>query len=140
MANNLYAKPFSANRLPTQKAAIQRFFPGFRCRIKGQKLICGGSLTPSINSPAYSVRLEYPPLPYGRISVISPKLHPRAPHLYRNGSLCLVHPQIFRAHEGLLLAKTVLPWTALWFYFYEGWLETGIWYGPEAPHIGPGQS
>ena len=27
-----------------------------------------------------------------------------------------------------------MDWTIAWIYFYEVWLETKIWYGPEASH------
>ena len=27
-----------------------------------------------------------------------------------------------------------MDWTIAWIYFYEVWLETNIWYGPEVPH------
>ena len=33
-----------------------------------------------------------------------------------------------------LIAKDIVPWTAAWIYFYEYWLRTGEWVGPEAPH------
>jgi hypothetical protein len=32
------------------------------------------------------------------------------------------------------IADTIIPWTAEWLYFYEKWLEDGIWWGHEAPH------
>lgn len=34
----------------------------------------------------------------------------------------------------MLLAESVLPWTAEWLFYYEMWHVTGEWGGPEAPH------
>lgn len=33
-----------------------------------------------------------------------------------------------------MIAETIVPWTALWLLYYELWLETDEWLGPEAPH------
>jgi hypothetical protein len=27
------------------------------------------------------------------------------------------------------IAHTIIPWSVLWFYFFEGWLATGEWEG-----------
>jgi len=32
----------------------------------------------------------------------------------------------------MLIATTILPWTALWLYYYELWLDTGKWLGPSS--------
>jgi len=32
------------------------------------------------------------------------------------------------------VAGDIMGWTAGWIYFYEYWLQTGEWIGPEVPH------
>jgi hypothetical protein len=36
----------------------------------------------------------------------------------------------------MYISETIVPWAALWLAFYEIWLDTDHWYGPEAPHTG----
>ena len=33
-----------------------------------------------------------------------------------------------------LIARYIVPWAAAWLYFYEVWLDLGVWLGPEVPH------
>ena len=54
----------------------------------------------------------------------------RPPHTFERGSLC-VNDRAATPYE--FIADTTVPWIYSWFYFYERWLETGIWYGPQAP-------
>jgi len=32
------------------------------------------------------------------------------------------------------LSDDIFPWICSWFYFYDQWLQTGKWLGPEAKH------
>jgi hypothetical protein len=54
----------------------------------------------------------------------------RPPHTFGDGSLCVNNepPSRFK-----FLAETVVPWIYSWLYFYERWLETGDWLGPQSP-------
>jgi len=54
--------------------------------------------------------------------------------VYADETLCLFWPDewIWRGHE--LVAETIIPWTALWLYYYELWLDTGEWLGPSSHH------
>ena len=125
----------SRDMMVRQKLAMRSKFPGFRCRKKGDSLVFIGTLRPEKTSQSYTIELKYTPLQHPKVFVLSPEIHPRAPHVWSdNKSLCLVNPKIFPWHPRHLVAKLTIPWTALWLYFYEGWLETGIWYGPEFPH------
>lgn len=70
-----------------------------------------------------------------RVLVREPTLVPfqdtgRPPHSFDDGSLC-VSDRVASAHE--FHADTTVPWIYSWFYFYERWLETDIWFGPQAP-------
>ena len=114
---------------------MQRHFPGFHYR--GGKWI--GSLQPSPLSALYRVRIQYrgPRTPI--ILVDDPVIDADAPHRYPDGSVCLFYPgdsgDAIWKHNSII-ALTIVPWTAEWLYFYECWLDTGTWFGDEAPHTG----
>lgn len=36
--------------------------------------------------------------------------------------------------ERACLANTIMPWAAMWLYYYEIWLVTDAWLGPSSPH------
>ncbi|MFC0298455.1 hypothetical protein [Geobacillus jurassicus] len=113
-----------------QRCKIQQFFPSFRYFKKGYWI---GTLRPTLSSPFYTIKIiygKYNP----KVFVIKPTIHKEAPHRYSDGSLCLYYPGDRSYHESLFIADTIIPWTAEWLYYYEKWLEDGIWWGPEAPH------
>ncbi|MCW1431349.1 hypothetical protein [Novosphingobium sp. JCM 18896] len=74
------------------------------------------------------------------LSPLSPREDKAIPHLYglyddpRGAELCLYYPDGAEWSEGMLLAETIVPWTAEWLFYYEMWQVTGTWGGPEAPH------
>jgi hypothetical protein len=87
--------------------------------------------------------------PRATLRVLDPELCTRAdapdkpvPHLYRNSdgrdSLCLYDPGVESAQSEwqtwMPLATTIVPWTAEWLGYYEFWLATGRWHGPEVMH------
>ena len=117
-----------------QRLAMRSKFPGFHCHKKGGCLIFTGMLRPAKANSSYKIQAEYTPSQLPKVFVLSPEIHPRAPHLWDDKSLCLFNPSTFHWHTHYLIAKFIIPWTAFWLYFYEGWLETGNWYGPEFPH------
>lgn len=123
----------------SQKLAMHSKFPDFRCQKKRDGLVFTGALSPGETSPLYEIQVEYIPPKYPKVLVLSPEIHPEAPHRWKDKSLCLFNPRTFRWHSHHLVAKSIIPWTALWLFFYEGWLETGIWYGPESPHDDAGK-
>jgi hypothetical protein len=53
----------------------------------------------------------------------------RPPHTFGDGSLCVNDrsPNDFE-----FIAFTTVPWLYSWLYFYEHWLDTGEWVGPQA--------
>ena len=51
------------------------------------------------------------------------------PHMYPDGSLCLFYPGYKEWYYLDLWADTLIPWTSLWLYYYELWLQTGEWLG-----------
>jgi hypothetical protein len=70
-----------------------------------------------------------------KVYLLRPMLADNAPHVYRkDGSLCVYYFADWTWSEDKHLASTIVPWTIVWLYFYEIWLETGEWLGDEAPH------
>ena len=51
------------------------------------------------------------------------------PHMYANGSLCLYYPKYNEWKYTDSWAETLIPWTSLWLFYYEIWVETGEWLG-----------
>ena len=95
-------------------------------------LDCRVPVQPSPASQVYTIRLVYRHSARPQVTVTDPELtlHPDAeslPHSYPGDQLCLYYPGEWR-HD-MLLATTVLPWTAEWLMHYELWLVTGKWHG-----------
>jgi hypothetical protein len=58
------------------------------------------------------------------------------PHCFKDESLCL--DRLGDEHgcwsDGMPLAESIVLWACEWCFFYEAWLATGEWLGPEYPH------
>jgi len=130
---------FSPRRLsPAHQALlVLKSFPGFEWREGGCRCVLRGGLQPTETSDVYQVSIQYQPDKTPQVFVTSPEIDEDAPHLYGDRSLCLFHPSIFDWHGGRSLADYIVPWTAMWLYFYEKWEELGAWFGPEVPHALP---
>ncbi len=127
-----------AINVPMQHLHVVHRFPGFsRVGLRGATE-WRGALQPRDTSPAYTVavRVRHAVGSVPQTRVLSPALAPDAPHLYADGTLCLYWPQEWRWRCDALIAETLLPWTALWLYYYELWLDCGEWLGPSS-HDGP---
>ncbi len=123
--------------MAVQNLHVTHRFPGFSCSRVGAETIWRGSLQPREVSPAYLVEVKYRLGRWPTVRVLWPTLAPGAPHLYAGGTLCLFWPDqwVWRSHE--LVAETIIPWTALWLYYYELWLDTGEWLGPSSHQLSP---
>lgn len=55
----------------------------------------------------------------------------RLPHVYSETPvrLCLFRPGGLDWNPTIPLDRTVVPWTALWLFFFEEWLSSGEWKG-----------
>lgn len=52
------------------------------------------------------------------------------PHVYHNPlRLCLYQPAKQQWHGSLRIDRTIVPWTTLWLYYFEEWLESDDWKG-----------
>jgi hypothetical protein len=112
-------------------------FPGFKYRIMRHGGIrWTGRLRPSVDSPWYELVILHELDRAPRVWVVSPALAPNSPHVYRSDDdrLCLYWPKEWSWMPATLLADTIVPWAALWLYYYEAWLVTGEWLGPSSPH------
>jgi hypothetical protein len=91
---------------------------------------------PTPLSRRYQVRLSYALGGAPQVLAISPDLvdlaaERRLPHVYSDKPvrLCLYLPASGEWHARMSLAATVIPWTYLWFYYFEDWLESDVWRG-----------
>ncbi len=118
-----------------QIAAMKSLYPQFRAKLKGKNLFFTGKLKVKDDFPEYEIEIEYRGTSNPAVKVISPSLVNRPPHIYADTkSLCLYKPALYSWDASKLIAMVIVPWTAAWIYFYELWLITGEWLGPEAPH------
>ncbi len=121
-----------------QQKAMLAAFPAFTFayeKQKGKRLpTWRGTLQPLDTSPLYQIKVCYRFHKTPNVWVLAPTLRPDAPHRYNDSSLCLYYPRDGSWTPQIPLSCTFVPWTALWLAFYEYWLGTGTWYGPEVVH------
>jgi hypothetical protein len=128
----------AARERPLQQiAAMRASFPQFSYRATRRGgLKWRGTLQPTLDSPAYRMLIVHELYRHPRMWVSSPRLVANPPHVYRNddNSLCLYWPVEWRWRPTESLARTMVPWAAMWLYFYEVWLIADEWIGPSSPH------
>ena len=119
-----------------QVNAMRAKYPQFKAKHdKNGDIIFTGELQVKPELPVYTVKIIYRGDRNPRIYILNPVPVEGAPHIYPDTeSLCLYHPKNFRWHGSKLIADDIMGWTAGWIYFYEYWLQTGDWIGPEVPH------
>lgn len=120
--------------LAQQMVAMQRLFPSFVLSHRGRGPVWRGELQPQENSPRYRVRIEWHTPKAPRVFVDPSQVPDQTPHRYANGCLCLYYPKDRSWTAEVLIAESIVPWTAQWLAFYELWVITKKWFGPEAPH------
>ena len=113
---------------------MKSYFPQFRYFRTKKGATWKGWSQPTEQAPKYKILVRYKLVKYPSVWVLDPPIAATAPHRYSDGSLCLYFPDDQSWKSNMFLAKTVIPWAAEWLRFYEIWLITGIWYGPEAHH------
>jgi hypothetical protein len=123
--------PTRAVNLARQLAVIRAALPATIGAIRRGELDCRIPIQPSPACQTYTVRLRYRHGKPPRVTVVDPPVLERhrdahaLPHAYPGDELCLYFPGQWR-HD-MLLAYTILPWTAEWLIHYELWLVTGTW-------------
>ena len=103
---------------------------------------------PTPLSRDYSLRLTYRRGDPPHVRVLSPSVpdladgHGPVPHLYERNHpvrLCLYLPRTREWGPERSLARTIVPWSVDWLFYFEIWLATGDWNGggehptPEPP-------
>ncbi|ARV80824.1 hypothetical protein MYCOZU1_01146 [Mycobacterium intracellulare subsp. chimaera] len=124
--------PTRAINLAQHLVAVRLAIPDARGRIKRGQLDCIVPIQPTPASQTYSARMQYTHWTPPHVHIVEPTLalHPGAthlPHVYSGNELCLYFPGEWQ--HGMLLATTIVPWTAEWLLHYEIWLATGEWTG-----------
>jgi hypothetical protein len=131
------AKFFSPkkNNPIVQISAMKSKYPQFKFKREGGKIVFTGQLLIKPEFPIYKISVEYRGNLKPLVKVMDPPLLENPPHFYKStNSLCLYHPDNFKWSAEKLIAKEIMQWSIAWIYFYQVWLEKGIWYGPEAKH------
>lgn len=134
------------------------FSPNFKYSRRKDFITFEGDLIIKPELPVYTVNIEYRKWGAPIVKVLNPKLVKGCPHVYvdkrqnkekdkkkKTNSvgdtsvrdmryLCLYRPGDFNWSNDKLITNEIIGWTIAWLYFYECWLETGEWLGPEAQH------
>lgn len=117
-----------------QNLYMQRRFPQFKFCWENGIGIWRGTLQPTPVSPVYHILIKYNIGLVPRVWVLSPELKATAPHRYQDGYLCLYWDKEWAWFPDQDITKTIVPWVALWLYYYEIWLDTNEWLAEAAPH------
>lgn len=119
-----------------QIETMRKNYPNqFTNKWNNNKLIFYGKIRPTPEMDEYVVKIIYNgTCKNPTVYVISPQLDKDTPHIYSDGCLCLYHPNNFKWDCRKFIANEIVQWTTAWLYFYECWLDTGVWYGPEVQH------
>ena len=120
-----------ARTLGAQLTEIKRLHPHFSVQLRRNVLSCTGKLRPSDISDEYLITVTYDLNRRPKVFVVAPVLSgkddKRIPHTFSDGSLCLHMPLEWL--PSMSIAETILPWAALWLYYYELWHITDQWLG-----------
>ena len=81
-------------------ARMRQLFPRFVYQA-GKNPAWYGTLRPDPGSFEYRLKLEYRPGQPPKVWVLSPVVHPGAPHRYQDRSLCLYYPRYGEWHPGM---------------------------------------
>lgn len=117
-----------------QIGAMKKYFPNFEHHRKGNNIVFTGDLFVTPEIPIYTVSIECGIDISPKVRVKSPILKNNAPHIFPDKSLCLYHKNNFKWDEKKIITNEIIHWTISWIYFYEYWLQTGKWIGPEVLH------
>lgn len=125
-----------------QLMALTRSFPNSKGCVRRNRLHWCTDIQPTRLSDTYTISLDYTLEASPRVFVKKPELQDRdgkkAPHRYKDGSLCLYLPSAGDWQRHMFLRDTIVPWTSEWLLHYEIWLGTGEWCGGGF-HPGDGQ-
>jgi len=124
-------------KIVREQSLLRETFPFLNPRISGLSLACRGRIQPTEHCQTYRIEISYAPWGSPAVRVIDPKIKfIKGAHMYKDDTLCLYDWRDQPWQQHWHLHETVVPWTAEWLIFYELFLLTGKWLGPEAVHGG----
>jgi hypothetical protein len=129
-----FSRRQSVVSLLLQNLEVRSRFPSFRFRKIGGVGVWRGAFAPRPSSPDFQVEVRYRLGGIPCVHLLRPALRPDAPHVYKGGALCLYWPPDALWLPDKFLATSIFPLIWSWLGYYELWLETGQWLGPESPH------
>lgn len=108
--------------------------PRFKGFMKPSCVTWTGSIQPTELSTLYIIEIRYVLGLRPKVFVRDPLLCRRngtekIPHRFLDKDLCLYQPRYREWLATMFIADTIVPWTALWLYYYEVWHATGEWLG-----------
>ena len=111
-------------------------YPHFKCKKNADDdIVFTGELLIKTELPIYTISIHYRGSLRPIVKIIAPQLVTNPPHYYKDTeSICLFHPDNYKWKKENLVATDIMSWTIAWIYFYEYWLQTGKWAGPEVAH------
>ena len=105
-------------------------------RLHGNTLSWKFPVTPTPLSRCYAARIEYRQGTSPEVFIDDPDLTllsegRRLPHVYEQSPtrVCLYLPASGEWAASMRLDLTIVPWTALWLFYFEKWLISGEWAG-----------
>jgi hypothetical protein len=108
-------------------------YPGFVGRMMKNAIEWVGSVKPTPMSDTYLIRIYYKIPDRPEVIVLSPELqvasgHHHLPHTFPPEwkRLCLHMSPDWNSQKPV---NWIVPWIALWLYFYEIWRVTSVWLG-----------
>lgn len=113
-------------------------FPRGKVRygVRERFIIWEGEVQPFWYTGKYTLCLNYEWLWPPRIWVVDPDFSvlKGLPHVYAGNRLCLYHPRDWSWKSSCNITGTIIRWAQMWLVYYEDFLRTGSWRGPEADH------
>ena len=114
--------------------------------LQAGRLIWRYCASPTPLSRTYQLRIDYRRNDVPQVFVEDPDLVSlaegrRLPHVYeqRPTRLCLYLPRAREWSRWMRIDQTIVPWAALWLFYFEEWLDSDAWKGGgehpgHAPH------
>jgi hypothetical protein len=104
--------------------------------MKRERLFWQYVTQPTALGREYTIRITYQLGKRPEILVMDPNLielagDRRIPHLYQQDppSLCLYMPAKREWTPMTRIDQTIVPWTVLWLFYFEEWLDSNEWKG-----------
>lgn len=104
--------------------------------LRAGRLVWRYTTAPTPLSRLYIIRLSYRVEKSPQVIVEKPALcslagDRRLPHVYEQepARLCLYLPRAGEWQPWMRIDQTIVPWTAVWLFYFEEWLESNEWKG-----------